>query len=341
MTVGLHRRGFLVGATALVAHCAHGAAPAPAPPPIEVVDTLPAFFAFWEQAQAAPLDAQVAAFRAQVVAAYPGLYAANVLGLPDADADAVLEARLRAWLPTVPGRLAGMRALQTQFSPDVDAAVARFRAALPDFGWRGKVYLFASVDGMNGAVREVNGDTALVFGADVIARDTGSMPLPVLFAHELFHVYHAHVLPPDPQAQHVYDALWGEGLATYASQVLTPGATDDQVLPMSHRHDPANPALDLPQRRVQLAQVMPALAPSLGAGLHQVLDSKETADYATYFLGRAHPNLGEQPVRSGYWFGLQLARALGHQQDLATLARRPSRELRPALKAELTRLIDP
>lgn len=338
MTSWLDRRGFLLGATALVTHCAHR--PAPVAPQLEVVDALPAFFAFWEHAHAKPLDAQVAAFRDQVVMAYPSVYRANVLGLPDADADAALDARLRTWLPTVPRLIAGMRDLRARFTSDVDAAVGRFRAALPDFGWRGRVYLFASVDSMNGAVREVDGETAVVFGADVIARDTGSMPLPVLFAHELFHVYHAQVLAPDPEARHVYDALWGEGLATYASQLLTPGASDDHVLPMSHRHDPANPALDHAERRVQLAQVMPGLAPTLGAGLRGVLDSEANADYATYFLGRAHPNLGEQPVRSGYWFGLQLARALGRRQDLATLARRPVRDLRADLETELTRLIE-
>jgi hypothetical protein len=59
----------------------------------------------------------------------------------------------------------------------------------PDFRADQPVYFTISMGTFDGAVRDVNGSNALLFGVDVIARLYGSTAnLSVLFDHELFHV---------------------------------------------------------------------------------------------------------------------------------------------------------
>lgn len=306
--------------------------------PFAFIDAMPAFFAFWERAAPESLDVQIARFRAEVVGAYPSLYTDAVLGLHGEDRDAAFRARLAAWLPTLAPIVPRMRALHASFESDMDRGVARFETVLPSFHWNGRCYLFASVDSMNGGMRKVGDRGALVFGLDVIARGGESMPAPVLFAHELFHAHQGDVLPAS-QGPRIYDALWAEGLATFASLVVCAWATERQALPPSHLHDPAHPALDIPARRVVLVDVMPRYARELGVELRRVLDSQNDADYAKFFLGRATPELGERPVRSGYWFGLHVARALARHRSLDALSRIPAASLRAEIGAALDAII--
>jgi hypothetical protein len=268
------------------------------------------------------------------MAIHPAIYDPHVLGVRGADVESALRERLAGWLSKLPPIVPRMRELHAHFERDIDAGVQRFTSVLPSFRWNGTCYLWASVDTMNGGMRDVGPRAALLFGLDVIARDTTAMPPPVLFAHELFHAHHGDVLPAT-NAKHVCDALWAEGLATHASQIICAGTTDRQALPPSHLHDPAHPALDIPERRVWLDEVMPKYASELGKELRDVLDSEREEDYAKFFLGRAAPALGERPVRSGYWFGLRVARALAQQQSLDALSRVPVSTLREKIAAAL------
>lgn len=306
--------------------------------PFELHDAMPAFFEFWTKAEGRSLSEQTALFRSEVIAPFPELYTKEVLG-HDVDTDAGLDRRLATWLPTLPSIVPKMREIHASFRDDVARGVDRFRKTFPDFSWAGDCYVFASTDGMNGGTREVRGRTALLFGLDVSARKTESMPTSVLFAHELFHIHQSAVLPPRDGQRELYCGLWSEGLAEYVSTVIVPGTSDRQALPFSHVHDPAHPALDIPERRVMLDVVMPGLAPTLGAELEQALDSQDEADYAKFFLGRAAPGLGERPVRSGYWFGLKIARAIATGKNLDALARAPASSLRTEIGAALHALI--
>jgi hypothetical protein len=341
----MDRRAFVVTLLALPVACVRRGAAAPAEPatpgdvPFVVVDAMPELFAFWSRAQRLPLAEQVARFRREVVVARPSLYAPHVLGLPEAGFDAALDARLATWLPTLGAKAGAMRALDDDFRRDLGAAVARFRRALPSFAWGGTCYLFGSVDAMNGGTREVDGKTALLFGLDAIVGDAASMPLPVLFAHELFHVHHGAVRPPPTGDRCLHDALWAEGLATYASLAIVPGTTDAQALPASHRHDPAHPARDIPERRVVLSEVMPGHVATLGPALLAALDSSDDDAYATFFLGRAPASLGERPVRSGYWFGLEVVRAVARGRSLEELARLSGAPLRAEVGGSLAALV--
>lgn len=338
----LSRRSCLVALPGLVA-CApavrRGAAPSDATGSIRVVNTMPIFFSYWKRAATMGLPEQVAAFRREVQGRLPSLYTPSVMGLPIQGADAERERRLALWLPSVPRILPAMQKLSATFESEVSEALLRFRRALPSFHFQGDCYAFASVDSMNGALRVVDDKPALLFGLDVIAKNTGSMPLAVLFSHELFHAHHERLQPSTAKNSTLLDALWLEGLATLASIELNPGSSDREALPMSHLHDPDNPALDIPERRVWLSEIMPTHAKTLGPLLLSVLDLGERGPYETFFLGRANQALGQRPVRSAYWFGLQVARKLAARRSLVELAEAAIPSLRSEVRAALREVI--
>jgi len=292
----LRLSGALAGAHALGCGAVplDGDEPPRGEPEIEVVDLVPEFLRFWDAHAEAEDAALRAAFVERIVAPHPTLYVDSVIG-PPGRGDPEFDGRVEAWLDWLRDATPAMRRLHAAFAADLDDAKRRFIEALPDFDWRGRVYLFASVDAFNGAGRMVAGDPALLFGLDVIARLQADANLAVLFHHELFHMYQA-------QAQtYLAEAMWVEGLATYASLALNPGATDAEALPVSHVHDPDDPQLAAPERAVSLAEVMPGLVGELGPMLRERLRSSEQSgsedDYAIFFLGRAAPALGHRPVR--------------------------------------------
>ena len=137
----------------------------------------------------------------------------------------------------------------------------------------------------------------------------------------------------------VASSLWIEGLATYASLALDPRANADEALPFSHLHRADDPQLDAPSRRVLLSREMPGRVATLGPRLLACLRSKADDDYADFFLGRATPRMDGQPARSGYWFGLELARRIAGGKDLRAMASvRPS-ALLGEMESQLERLI--
>jgi hypothetical protein len=260
------------------------------------------------------------------------VYAPNVLRLEASDPEALVK-RVDQWLPKLPAIDADMRRLHKRFVDQLAQGTSAFMAALPDFTWAGNVYLFASIDSFNGGGRKVGSDPALLFGLDVIARSQPTANLTVLVHHELYHFYQA------SGGDVVAHSLWVEGLATYASMVLNPQASEDDALPISHLHDSKDPQLDAPERRVSLAKEMPTRAAILGPLLLAALDSQDPAVYSDFFLGRASVRAHGQPVRSGYWFGLQLVRRLAKGRSLQALARIEPASIVGELRAELAAML--
>ncbi|MDB5218298.1 MAG: hypothetical protein JWO86_6225 [Myxococcaceae bacterium] len=336
----MRRRDLLAGGVALLAGCGvPAAAPVGEAPasknarvPFRVIDLMPELFAYCDEAKGLSAADARALFVRRIVGPHADVYAPRVLRLPSDQADA-LDRRLDVWLPTVPALVDGMRRIHDTFVAELDVSTARFIEAFPDFAWSGDLYLIPSLDSFNGAARLVGGRPALLFGLDVIAKSQPNAKLSVLMHHELFHFYQ------DSTTDFVASSLWIEGLATYASLTLDSHATADDALPFSHIHRRDDPQLDAPSRRVMLSREMPARVSTLGPRLLASLRSTADDDYADFFLGRATPRMDGQPVRSGYWFGLELARRIARGKDLRALAAvRPS-ALLGDMERELERLI--
>jgi hypothetical protein len=83
-----------------------------------------------------------------------------------------------------------MRKLSDSLEGDLPLYLSDFQKAFPDFACQYSIYFLVSLGAFDGAVRSVNGDPALLFGVDVIARIHPQDELGVFFDHELLHIYH-------------------------------------------------------------------------------------------------------------------------------------------------------
>jgi hypothetical protein len=211
----------------------------------------------------------------------------------------------------MPSIEAGMRELSAKLSDELPRQIARFREAFPKFRCGEPVYFLYSAGAFDGGTRDVSGKEALMFGLDVIARL--KEPLSPLFAHELFHVYHAERIPKSPEA--FYWNMWEEGLASYVSDRLNPG----------------EPACCLPP-----AAPVDAALPKIVAGALERLDSEKPEDYRPYFLGGENA-LG-LPQRSGYVLGYRIAAEAGKTRSLEQLADLQPAEVRKLIEAGLRRM---
>ena len=89
-----------------------------------------------------------------------------------------------------------------------------------------------------------------------------------------------------------WEQLWEEGLATYISQQMNPGATEAQAL-MS----------------VTLGAQVKAMLPTLAQELRGNAESHDKDEYAAFFFGQnTRPEL---PPPGGYYVGYRVAQILG------------------------------
>src|SRR5262249_30220808 len=134
--------------------------------------------------------------------------------------------------------------------------------------------------------------------------------------HELFHVHHEALLPDAPET--VAQSLWEEGLATYVSAALNPGATHDEISVPDALIAAATPRL-------------PELASRLLAHLD---DSDSSPVYKQFFYGSLEAN-PEVPPRSGYLVGWKIAEAAGKTRSPAQLAALTPAQSRTLVEQEL------
>jgi hypothetical protein len=281
---------------------------APAPPEggCRPTDLMPAFWRFWEAARGQPSNEQYRLFEDLVRKPNRAVYEGVFEGARKAPADFVPTS-----FATVPAIEASMRELSRRLSAELPGQLDAFRKAFPRFRCATPVYFVYSAGAFDGAARDVDGKTALMFGLDVIARLKEE--LSPLVVHELFHIYHGEVLAEDPET--VGWALWSEGLATYVSRRLNPKRPESQICCM-----PAVPD---------------ALIPGLAAESLRLLDSTKREDYARFFLGGDELEI---PSRSGYAVGYRIASEAGKTRTLEQLAALTPAEVRDLEAVELQRL---
>jgi len=275
----------------------------PDPPPCAVTDLMPAFWTYWDAAKALPAAEQERLFEKQVMAPNAAVYDGAFHGAPAPVAKFIGDA-----LAKVPAIEPDMRELSGRLSAELPRQITRFRETFPRFQCDTAVYFLYAAGAFDGATREVSGKDALMFGLDTIARL--KEPLSPLFAHELFHVYHAERIPKPPDA--FYWQMWEEGLASSVSGKLNPG----------------EPACCLPP-----AAPVDAALPKIAAGALERLDSEKPEDYRRYFLGSQEPL--DIPTRSGYVLGERIAAEAGKTRSLEDLAEMQPAEVRKLVEAAL------
>jgi hypothetical protein len=314
----IRRRTFLA---AIPLALAMRAAAAQATSGYRAIDLMPEWWAFVDDSRGLDPDAQARLFLDTVVRRHPKPYAATVIGLdPRKPYEEQLLERFQRLQKLLAGREPLMRQLSASIAADLPRYEASFRRTFPDFRYDGEIYFMHSLGGFDGATREVDGHTALLFGIDMIAYVYGTdADVEPFFHHELFHLYHSQFDVEHRDRDPVYFALWREGLATYVAQTLNPGAGGVAIfgLPRS-----------MPE---QTRSRLPELARALLADL----DSTSPDDYGRWFLDGSQAPV---PARSGYYIGFLVARNLAARHSLPELARLPIASLRGDIAAALEQL---
>jgi hypothetical protein len=266
-------------------------------------------------------EEELRAFQLKVSDRFPGLYAESVLGLrAGARQDSAVHVALAAARESHTSRqLAGRLRIEIDRATKMLAAFSDFHCDFP-------IYLADTLGQLDGAGRVVDGRHSLVLGVGNLDAEQSSISLSTFIMHEMFHRYHyqaAGYSDDLADKQPIWQVTWVEGLATYASQALTPGATVGEALML--------PA-DLEQRAAPML-------PSLVGDLLLHLDEVNTAVFTTYFTyGNqevAHRGL---PWRSGYYVGYLVAQDLARHHSLNALAHMKGRELHQQINDVLRQL---
>jgi len=289
----------------------------------EVIDTMPAYWAFWDAAKDKPVAEQAELFQKMVVAKYPELYTAEVLNLDkNKPFKQELAARYAASYERDKAYAETMRKLSGDIRTQLDDYLASFRQEFADFDYRGRIYFLNSLDSFDGGTRPIQGKEALLFGLETIARINGpGADVAPFFHHELFHVYESQFNGEENEDAPIYKSLWGEGLAVYVSHVLNPRAPEAQIF---------GRPLEMPGRAR-------AVLPQLARQFREQMDSTSRTDYARYFFGRRPAEAGSAtiPPRAGYFLGYLVAEELAKKHDLRWLARARTKSLRGEIEQAL------
>lgn len=263
---------------------------------------------------------QLAAYRHGVIDRWPGLYTVAVLGLVPGP---VMDKQILRSLEAV-RRDGDHPELRQLLRTHIKATSAAF-AVFGDFKCNFPIYFADTLGALDGAGRIVDGQRALVLGIGSLAREQTQISLPVFLTHEFFHRYHfeaAGFSDDLEDRQEIWRNLWAEGLATYVSEVLTPGATAAEALMMPR---------DLEQRAEPLTARM---ASELLGGL----DGMDEELFKRYFTTNPSTDRHGIPARAGYYVGYIVARRLAARHTLAELAHLKGEPLHSAIADTLREL---
>jgi hypothetical protein len=308
---------------ALVPICLAGGVAAAAAPDggaerLRVVEAAENCAEFWRRVAGATPGQQSRAFEELLRAPHPTLYTSAVLGLEEPLARSVPErlakmGTMRKFVPD-PTRVEEVR---RALDADLQESATDFRKTFPGFAMKRPISVVCSLGAFDGGTRKVEGASMLVFGPDVIAaiRPRGFNLRPFL-EHELFHALHEALLPDAPET--VVQSLWEEGLATFVSDALNPGASHDEI--------------SVPDALI--AAATPRI-PELASRLLGHLDDPDSGPvYKQFFYGSLEGS-SEVPPRSGYVLGWKIAEAAGKTRSLAQLAAMTPAQSRALVEQQL------
>ena len=262
-----------------------------------------------------PDDAALDRFRQDVLERFGPLFETILGRKPSTLTRTELDAYLVAQKPL----LERMIALRTQILGAIPGLTAKFKMLFPELPIGTPVVLLPSFNHFDGRWDTIAGTDELLLGIDGCARRGDELAFPVLFQHELTHVYHARILRKHENTLNDFGqrtTLWLEGFAVLAAQSLNPGTTDGTAL-----------------GDVRLATIV-AEPRDMARLFIQTIDD-DRADVAKRWFesdGTASNNI---PPRAGYALGLLVARGLSKTRSFPDCAALYGSELKRALDEEL------
>ena len=272
--------------------------------PFEIIDVMPDFWNFWDNAEGLDDGAKISLFREILIIPNRELYQSKMMG-------EISDERIENYLESIQPIIPEMRRYGSELTPHYLISFwMQFLKYFPDFEGRTTVYLMPSLYTFEGQARPINGKMALFLGLDAIARSYSSVTGPFIH-HELFHVYHLELVPEmkdvaqelffEDEFPELYTLVWAEGLAVYVSKVLNSEVSDREILSDAH-------ALE--------EEIIPLL-PILAREVRNNLDATSEEDIGKFFY---NPN-AEFPTNSGYYIGWRVAKELANKYPLAQLVR--------------------
>jgi hypothetical protein len=292
----------------------------------QTTNLMPEVLAFRAATAGLPPDQRAARFVTEVAAKHPEFFKSDIFG----NDDELRGYAMRLFDPDHPEHFgdyppltdAKLASFSADFPKAFDDAEKRFTKAFPDFACQTPI-LFGPSFGRFGGSGGIGPDGVyrMRFGIDKLAVIETPSDLPVLFSHEMFHVHHSQVLG-NALKQNLGVVWWGawvEGLASYVSYRITPGATPKQAL--------AWPA-DLYER-----MQAPGAMKQASAQMLLDMDAKGKTYGLWFHMNESYPGL---PSNAGYYMGYRMAEALAARYSLPELARMSPDELKPLIRAYLT-----
>ncbi|MBI2516548.1 MAG: hypothetical protein HYV95_06490 [Opitutae bacterium] len=300
--------------------CTAGASGAPVtepqPVPLRLSVLEPEFKAFWAEAQGKPIEQQLQVWDRLVEARHRDFYEIFVW---DKAANPRWQERKRRLLGKMfakyPALYPAMIANFERFPATIATQVARFRRSFPDAVFTGPIYAapVASFNGKGGegGSADGSGELTLAFGIDLISERNDDVD--ILYAHELFHIYHGKAAGIDEKVfaeqGRLTLPLWMEGFATYVSGLLNPDKPDGELL------------MDASLGRVAASERRWLAAEFLKVAGGKAVDEHGSLAFNQWFSAGESKVRADLPSRCGYWLGLAVARELAKTHPLDEMVR--------------------
>ncbi|MBV9271417.1 MAG: hypothetical protein JO165_09995 [Candidatus Eremiobacteraeota bacterium] len=285
------------------------------PGTIATVDLMRAFFT--ADAASLPLDKRIELFKEKIL--YPNRSLYDGQGPFD---DVHIAWYLNELTPKTPQ----LRRFTTAVATALPAYEAKFESAFPKFDPATvTIYLMPSMGHFDGMTKDVGGNHGLLIGVDNLSQE--NLSIGIFLDHEMFHIYHHDInrafFPTssenDLYQYGLYRQVWAEGLATYVSQQLNPGASTADVLASA-----------------DLANLSQSDAKKLACIVSAHFGSNDVNYAGLLFDESQHP--AALPPRGGYYVGYVLAKDLGRSRTLSELADMRGDELYNTLHAIVSSL---
>lgn len=264
---------------------------------LHIVNLMPSFWQAWDSTKGQPLSDRVSEFKVLVVQPNAAVY-----GFDEFSRNLQSDDAIAAYLQSLTPRAAQMRTLGFRLARELPTDEAAFMRALPDFdSSRVVVYFMPSFLHFAGQTHDLGSKIGVLFGVDRMAEQSDVNP-GVVVAHELYHIYQFENHPGyRTDRATLGQAIWGEGSAAYASQVLTPGATKAQALSS------------------ELAHATPETVRIFACAIDSKWNSHNQDLFDLYLdAGQSPPNM---PPMGGYLVGYLAAKDLSKTYSVSELAK--------------------
>ena len=266
-------------------------------------DIAQSFTNFYDAKKDKPEAEQLASFQKDVASLFPQFYGvARYRGqATQADKDKFILDAIKSF----PGIRNDYVRKTREFEINLPRYVASFKTWFPDFQPRFDTWVLHSLGEMDGGTRTFGGKNYLIFGIDGMVRYHGKGNESAFFHHELFHTYHNMALTDcDSDDEPIWNSLWQEGLATYVSKVMNPGANDTELL------------LSFPN---EMAERTRKVLPAAFTDLASVLERRDPKVYSNLFS--TSDSASTLPTRRGYYLGYLVAQDAARSYSVQELAK--------------------